>query len=375
MKALYLQLKKCFFVFIFLIFSSGWVLSDSELIINDFVDIFQFDELKESSLNKGIKLKSYEIKQKLLMNDDINAIAQINSIYENNKLNYSFDLFPIDWNLIGDNNPNWKLDNTSIINTFIESNSNKNLAIRLSKPDFDNQIESLDNYDEVWIDYEPGESSNLCVMNTTLNFTGRTNSIDNKIEPEKESWVALYGGNNFRNLKFSANAEDSQYLKKDYKYLLSRILGFGGDNQWRLTKDDLTLVLQRQMNWPVTTRSSLIVNHSNLSRLKSVNILIKFKDELGIGKLLTIPIITSKQLSTSEYGVELDLAPHLEAAFPEIIIDSQNEPNSSQAYIQELFLHFYDEDAGKLHDIKCEDIIIGEVPYLPKGKKIQEIEQ
>ena len=36
--------------------------------------------------------------------------------------------------------------------------------------------------------------------------------------------------------------------------------------------------------------------------------------------------------------------------------------------------HFYDEDAGKLHVIKCEDIIIGEVPYLPKGKKIQEIE-
>ena len=36
--------------------------------------------------------------------------------------------------------------------------------------------------------------------------------------------------------------------------------------------------------------------------------------------------------------------------------------------------HFYDEDTGKLHDIKCEDIIIEKIPYLPKGKKIQEIE-
>ena len=36
--------------------------------------------------------------------------------------------------------------------------------------------------------------------------------------------------------------------------------------------------------------------------------------------------------------------------------------------------HFYDEDTGKLLDIKNEDILIGEVPNIPNGKKIREIE-
>ena len=36
--------------------------------------------------------------------------------------------------------------------------------------------------------------------------------------------------------------------------------------------------------------------------------------------------------------------------------------------------HFYDEDTGELLDIKNEDILIGEVPNIPNGKKIREIE-
>mgnify|MGYP001239802687 CR=1 FL=1 len=36
--------------------------------------------------------------------------------------------------------------------------------------------------------------------------------------------------------------------------------------------------------------------------------------------------------------------------------------------------HFYDEDTGKLLDIKNEDILVGKVPHIPNGKKIREIE-
>ena len=36
--------------------------------------------------------------------------------------------------------------------------------------------------------------------------------------------------------------------------------------------------------------------------------------------------------------------------------------------------HFYDEDTGKLLDIKNEDILVGKVSYIPNGKKIREIE-
>ena len=36
--------------------------------------------------------------------------------------------------------------------------------------------------------------------------------------------------------------------------------------------------------------------------------------------------------------------------------------------------HFYDEDTGKLFDIKNEDILVGKVSHIPNGKKIREIE-
>ena len=36
--------------------------------------------------------------------------------------------------------------------------------------------------------------------------------------------------------------------------------------------------------------------------------------------------------------------------------------------------HFYDEDTGKLLDIKNENISIGKVQSVPTGKRIQEIE-
>ena len=36
--------------------------------------------------------------------------------------------------------------------------------------------------------------------------------------------------------------------------------------------------------------------------------------------------------------------------------------------------HFYDEDTGDLLDINNEDILIGDVPNIPNGKKIREIE-
>ena len=36
--------------------------------------------------------------------------------------------------------------------------------------------------------------------------------------------------------------------------------------------------------------------------------------------------------------------------------------------------HFYDEDTGKLFDIKNEDVLVSKVPHIPNGKKIQEIE-
>ena len=36
--------------------------------------------------------------------------------------------------------------------------------------------------------------------------------------------------------------------------------------------------------------------------------------------------------------------------------------------------HFYDEDTGKIHDIKNEDILVSKVSRIPNGKKIREIE-
>ena len=36
--------------------------------------------------------------------------------------------------------------------------------------------------------------------------------------------------------------------------------------------------------------------------------------------------------------------------------------------------HFYDEDTGELLDIKNDDIQVGQVSHIPKGKKIREIE-
>ena len=36
--------------------------------------------------------------------------------------------------------------------------------------------------------------------------------------------------------------------------------------------------------------------------------------------------------------------------------------------------HFYDEDTGKLLDIKNEDMLVSKVPHIPNGKKIREIE-
>ena len=36
--------------------------------------------------------------------------------------------------------------------------------------------------------------------------------------------------------------------------------------------------------------------------------------------------------------------------------------------------HFYDEDTGKLFDIKDEDMIVSKVPTIPDGKKMKEIE-
>ena len=36
--------------------------------------------------------------------------------------------------------------------------------------------------------------------------------------------------------------------------------------------------------------------------------------------------------------------------------------------------HFYDEDTGKLFDIKNEDMIVSKVPTIPDGKKMKEME-
>ena len=36
--------------------------------------------------------------------------------------------------------------------------------------------------------------------------------------------------------------------------------------------------------------------------------------------------------------------------------------------------HFYDEDTGKLFDIKNHDVVVSKVPNIPTGKKIKEIE-
>ena len=36
--------------------------------------------------------------------------------------------------------------------------------------------------------------------------------------------------------------------------------------------------------------------------------------------------------------------------------------------------HFYDEDSGKLFDIKHEDLYIHKLPIIPEGKKIKKIE-
>jgi len=343
--------KWLFFIALFLICGLNTVNANNSLLINNSVDIYLSEKYQENQENQ---LSHFLLQQRLLSEEfgsknDFELIARVNPLYRDLDFPTTFDLSPIDWSIAKSDGKDWLVQNKEIISKNSEMGLNKSLAIHLTQPSLSDQRESFRDYNELWIDYKFEEDRVLCGISASLDFVGIPWSSKKNLETEKARWVAFFGEKQLKTKIFTVDAKKSKWLKKDSRYLLSRILGLSSDGYWRYTQDGPKVVVQRQMRWPVNTFSSLLVKHSNLYDITGASLLVKFEDEYGGGELVHIPFLDSLELPDGDFGIELDIGHAIEKKFPEKMKVSQIEGNRQQAYLQEVFFHFAKIDSNNIN--------------------------
>ena len=344
---LLLTLKKWLFIIaLFVIYGLNTVSANGSLLINESTDIYQSEKYQNDNKNIGNRLNPFLAQQKFLSDDfssknDFESIARINLHYEDLDSPIVFDSSPIDWSIAKQDRKDWIVQNKEIISN--KNVLNKPLAIQLTTPSFSDQLKSLRDYDELWIDYKYKDDWVVCDISASLDIIGIPLSSKKNLDTEKARWSA-FSGKGSKTTILTVDARKSKWIKKDYTYHLSKMLGSSPDSHWRYIQDGQKVVVQRRMHWPVNKFSSLLVKYSNLSEIASASILVRFEDKYGGGELVTIPLPESGIFSNGDFGVELDIGQAIADAFPEKMTVSQIKGNSQQAYLQEVFFHFNDID-------------------------------
>ena len=175
---LLLTLKKWLFIIaLFVIYGLNTVSANGSLLINESTDIYQSEKYQNDNKNTGNRLNPFLAQQKFLSEDfssknDFESIARINLPYKDLDSPIVFDSSPIDWSIAKPDRKDWIVQNKEIMSNSNESVLNKPLAIHLTTPSFSDQLESLRDYDELWIDYKFKDDRVVCDISTSLDFIG-----------------------------------------------------------------------------------------------------------------------------------------------------------------------------------------------------------
>jgi hypothetical protein len=330
---------------------------------DDYRDIFQSikyqnDNQKKDNLSSHFlfQKKLLKLSEKVGLIDDFNPAVRVNPIYNNYNSVLELDIFPLDWRIIKPDEKHWSIEE-KIISRSYEADLNNKLAIHVSEPNFANQWKSVKDYDELWIDYNLEEGGQLCGISTHIDFIGDDSLYSQEnLNNIKERWSVYSSEKPILTKKYFVDAKQSQWIKKDYVYFLSRALGLSPDNHLHYSQDGTKVVVQKRVHWEVNQSSSLIVEFSNLSEIVGANLSLIFEDEYGGSELIPINLIGFNSGSAIDgVAAAANIGQIIANTFPEKMA-------TSRVHINEIFLHFNNDnpesfEVGKdLHSISLMEV-------------------
>ena len=335
-----LKIKILILIFLLLGNTSIIAYGNNASLVHGVQDIFWSDEYQKK---KGINAKDDSIasKNRLLTGVPVTAkqvgsIARINTIFNDNNVDFAFDSIPLEWNFAKRNDKSWLLvDNNRLISKASNIEKPQPASILLNQPKFDSKWASIRDYDKLYIDYRTNIVNQGCNIDAEINLVGKS-WASGANSTLKKRWTGISNsGSALKTEKYFLDAEMGVWSQKDFSYLVSRKLGLKPDKAWRYTQDGKNIVIQRRMHWMTDKFSSLFVSHSKEMNIVGASISVSFESMFGSGELVVLNIPSGRVLSGGEFDTELDVGTAITNAFPELMHGS----NSKKAYIQEIFLH------------------------------------
>lgn len=319
-------------------------IADEPLIrnVNESLDVYRSDTYKnfindQGKINLTSVLKKFESKS-LIDKDDFQFVAKVINL-KDNLSETPFNLKSLIWSLDNPNENFWIQKNNRIISKKHRSSNINPLILNLTQSNFYQWDSSPNQYEELLIDYNFSAKDSSCDITSYVEFSAdafnshKTSDFDQSVVGKSIS------SNLIKNESLSINIRDSNWLKKDYKYLITRLLGVGGDYSWHYTEnDESSVVMQRKSNWLIDESSSIVIEHSKLSEITGVNI------SVGQGdfdqEILIFSVDDLKTLENGNLSAEIDVGKAILDAFSEQLKIQKKEKKSTNLFIKEIFIHF-----------------------------------
>ncbi|MBT5032406.1 MAG: hypothetical protein HOM55_08955 [Proteobacteria bacterium] len=204
----------------------------------------------------------------------------------------------------------------------------------------------LSDFEELWLDYTLSPGVPLCVPETNLVVSILPYTSDSK----ESNDITLIANANY-SLKPIATIDTTQasWKKKEYDYLVRRVLGLAADEDWRYVNRKKDGLMQRRMNVQLDNVEAIDIAVVPGTSVTRVNLTVSRNDNSSSGKLVEFSSaavdigMKNITLSNGGQGIRLNLREALESRFAEEWEENAKEPGKHHFYLQEIFIYILGE--------------------------------
>jgi hypothetical protein len=197
----------------------------------------------------------------------------------------------------------------------------------------------LREFNEFWLDYAPSPGMPLCIPNIEFKFS--IPQYGSKALQVMAASAASISGSNMRNFKSLKiiGTERSNWKEKDHSYLVSRVLGFAPDEDWRYVQSQKNGVMQRRMHIQLDNVELLEIAVAPGTIINRINMLIGQEDNYSAGELVEFANPKNITLQDGRQVIHLNLREALEKIFAKESTENLKEPGKYHFYLQEIFIY------------------------------------
>ena len=301
----------------------------------------QFDEqvaeiwgANEDQANPGVEVKGAELRRRLASGDwgepdDYMGMARVN--WATVPTTMVADHAALAWHHPEPTPHGWQRFEDLVIHSQDDGRDFSPYTLTLPAPAFNQDWAGLNDYDALWVDYRLNPGAAACGLSMSLK--GQASPWGGGEAPDTLSWVASYGDGRALAEQAVDVAADRVWVQKDYRYLLSRMLGLEPDEAWRTAQDGDHTVVQRRLHWPVTDGAVLHLELAPGTQVGGINLFLRPDDTLRDGDLVQVAGVAPGPLPGGGYGVSIDLDQVAAQRYPRTQAEA-----GPKAWLNEVFL-------------------------------------